>query len=70
MDGIPEVDAPKKNDPLARILATLKVSGAKKSDDENESLSDEAVQVLRQLPDLSYMRSRVLMFPVSQSAAN
>ena len=65
----PESSATKKPDPLSKILASLKVS-SKKPQEEEEELSDEAIEVLDRLPNLSYMRSRVLMFPLSQSATN
>lgn len=57
--------------PLESILANFKptatvgvsVNGKK----TNSELSDEAKKVLLRLPDLSFMKARVLMFPVKQS---
>ena len=66
----PDPSTSKKTDPLSKILASLKVTGRKNSEEEEETLSEEAAEVVRKLPDLSFMRSGVLMFPVSQSAAN
>ena len=71
MSVTPDPESAKKPDPLTKILASLKVSSNRKdSEDESDSLSEEASQVMQKLPDLSYMRSRVLMFPLSQSAGN
>lgn len=60
---------------LTKLLASLKTNSSSPSatsqhgvvftQKEEESLSQEAKNVIKKLPDLSYMRSKVLMFPVN-----
>ncbi|XP_078490158.1 uncharacterized protein LOC100182104 isoform X2 [Ciona intestinalis] len=56
---------PKKPDPLSKILASLGVASSRKTTNaEDEDISEEGRKVLQKLPDLSFMRSTVLMFPL------
>nr|XP_002131207.1 aftiphilin isoform X1 [Ciona intestinalis]XP_026692092.1 aftiphilin isoform X1 [Ciona intestinalis]XP_026692093.1 aftiphilin isoform X1 [Ciona intestinalis] len=57
---------PKKPDPLSKILASLGVASSRKTmnAEEDEDISEEGRKVLQKLPDLSFMRSTVLMFPL------
>ncbi|KAL4238767.1 hypothetical protein ACF0H5_003475 [Mactra antiquata] len=50
--------------PLENILANLKPSSTFKPTNQNEAYSEEASKVVQSLPDLSFMTSKVLMFPV------
>nr|CAB3220490.1 aftiphilin-like [Phallusia mammillata] len=69
MEVTPDQTSTKKADPLSKILATLGVSStAKKPKDTDDDLSEDAKKVLKKLPELSFMRSKVLMFPVGQSS--
>ncbi|KAK3093870.1 hypothetical protein FSP39_021268 [Pinctada imbricata] len=49
--------------PLENILANLKVSTVKRGR-QNEHLGEETRRILNSLPDLSFMHSKVLMFPL------
>ncbi|XP_060591827.1 aftiphilin-like isoform X2 [Ruditapes philippinarum] len=50
--------------PLENILANLKTSSTFKPANQHEDVSKEASKVLLSLPDLLFMKSKVLMFPV------
>lgn len=50
--------------PLENILANLKPTSTFKLTNQNEDYSKEASKVVQSLPDLSFMTSKVLMFPV------
>ena len=55
------------NQPLEDILKNAKptsVRSRRKDEVTNLGLSAEAVKVLGSLPDLSFMQSKVLMFPL------
>ena len=49
------------NELVQRILATSQSTPAPRS---RHGLSTEAVQVLDELPDLSFLQAKLLMFPV------
>ena len=69
MSDIPnEKQLPKPSEAITKLLATIKKSSSsnkKVETSNNEELSEEANKVLGKLHDLSYMRSTVLMFPVT-----
>ena len=50
--------------PLENILANLKSSSTYKPTNQNEDLSQEASKVIQSLPNLSFMKTKVLMFPL------
>lgn len=72
MNDVPPAAAntTKLADPLSKILASLGVSKKKEPEEDEEELSEEAAKIVANLPDLSYMRSSVLMFPVGQTLMN
>ena len=49
--------------PLQSILANLKVTKKTRLED----LSNEAGRIISHLPDLSFMKKKVLMFPLKQN---
>jgi len=51
------------NNLMQQILSTVKTTSVAKSGG-NHVLSAEALQVLQELPNLSFMRAKVLMFPL------
>ncbi|KAL5008190.1 hypothetical protein ScPMuIL_013771 [Solemya velum] len=55
--------------PLESILANLKPTAVTRSK-ENEKLSEEVARIVGTLPDLSFMRAKVLMFPIRHSEFN
>ncbi|XP_045186018.2 aftiphilin-like isoform X2 [Mercenaria mercenaria] len=55
--------------PLENILANLKTSSTFKPTNQNEDISKEATKVLLSLPDLVFMKSKVLMFPVKMGGS-
>jgi len=70
MNVTPDLAA-KRPDPFSKILASFGVNPAgKKSQGDDEDLSDDAKKLLKKLPQLSFMRSNVLMFPVGKSVAH
>lgn len=51
---------------VKQLLSNIKSTSA--STDANQTLSAEALQVLDELPNLSFMRAKVLMFPIRSDA--
>jgi hypothetical protein len=51
---------------VQQLLSSIKSTSAstKQISDRNQVLSAEALQVLDELPNLSFMRAKVLMFPI------
>lgn len=50
--------------PLENILANLKSSSTFKPTNQNEDLSQEASRIIQSLPNLAFMKMKVLMFPL------
>lgn len=63
---IPSVQKPAIQ-PLENILANLKTTPTFKPTNQQQDLSKEATRIVQSLPDLSFMKSKVLMFPVKMS---
>ncbi|KAL3872556.1 hypothetical protein ACJMK2_035779 [Sinanodonta woodiana] len=51
--------------PLENILASMKTTSTFKPTNQNEALSKEAQHIIQSLPDLTFMKAKVLMFPIS-----
>jgi len=54
---------------LPSIPSTQRIPKSQK-DVDRKHLSEEAIQVLSKLPDLSFMQAKVLMFPLKDIASN
>ena len=50
--------------PLENILANLKSSSTFKPTNQKEDLGQEASRIIQSLPNLSFMKTKVLMFPL------
>ncbi|XP_004710237.1 aftiphilin isoform X2 [Echinops telfairi] len=56
----------KVTDTLARLMSTVeKTSTSTRKPKREEHLSEEAIQVIASLPDLTFMHAKVLMFPAT-----
>lgn len=53
--------------PLENILANLKTSSTFKPTNQNEDLSQEASRIIQSLPNLAFMKTNVLMFPLKMN---
>ncbi|KAK3582667.1 hypothetical protein CHS0354_031079 [Potamilus streckersoni] len=56
--------------PLENILASVKATSTFKKTNQNEALSKEAQDILQSLPDLTFMKAKVLMFPISNKSCD
>ncbi|KAK6328141.1 hypothetical protein J4Q44_G00001190 [Coregonus suidteri] len=78
--ALPGVDPELASDPSRRLADTLNhlmstmeittTSTRKPHKDEEEQLSDEAARVICGLADLSFMKAKVLMFPITLTAGS
>lgn len=57
-----------QSSPVNDLREMLKNSITNKNNEQ--VLSAEALQIISELPNLSYIRAKVLMFPISESKTN
>ena len=63
-----DVPTPKHTiQPLENLLANLKATPTFKPTNQDQDMSNEAANIVQSLPDLSFMKSNVLMFPVKMN---
>ncbi|WAR18989.1 hypothetical protein MAR_000827 [Mya arenaria] len=53
--------------PLESLLANMKTTPTFKLTNQERDMSQEAAKIVQSLPDLSFMKSNVLMFPVKMN---